>query len=382
MKPKTTKLIPLLILEIILIFGLTVYSYSQVDLNLTLSTNAFYQKLQQPLLILGYFNRPVSTQILVVLLTGLFLVYFLSLWLVKKQVMTRKQMWWMIGISSLLILAYPAFSHDLFNYMFDARIVTKYGLNPTFFRALDFPADPWIRFMRWTHRFYPYGIGWLWLTLIPSYLGLGKFVWTLVLFKLMFLGFHAMNIKLIEKILKQVSGANIDHGLIFFALNPLVLVESLLSPHNEVMMLSLVLLAIYLFITHKATWSILTLMVSVSIKFLSIGLLPLFLIKKLQNKLVPWSFYLWLLVLLPVVWQREPYSWYIIPLVALAAISQSVTCKVLAVALSVATLVRYLPFFWFGDYGAVTGRYQFWGMWLSLIVAVGILSIWRKKLLI
>jgi len=83
MKPKTTKLIPLLILEIILIFGLTVYSYSQVDLNLTLSTNAFYQKLQQPLLILGYFNRPVSTQILVVLLTGLFLVYFLSLWLVK-----------------------------------------------------------------------------------------------------------------------------------------------------------------------------------------------------------------------------------------------------------------------------------------------------------
>src|SRR3989344_5615444 len=226
MKPKTTKLIPLLILEIILIFGLTVYSYSQVDLNLTLSTNAFYQKLQQPLLILGYFNRPVSTQILVVLLTGLYLVYFLSLWLVKKQVMTRKQMWWMIGITSLLIFAYPAFSHDLFNYMFDARIVTDYGLSPSFFKALDFPNDLWVRFMHWTHRYYPYGPVWLWLTLIPAILGSNKFVITLMLFKITFLIFHLCNCWLVFKIAQLLNPKHSYMSVVFYAFNPLILIES------------------------------------------------------------------------------------------------------------------------------------------------------------
>jgi len=72
----------------------------------------------------------------------------------------------LIGVG--LLFSYPFLSHDLFNYLFDAKIVTFYHQNPYILKALDFPSDPWLRFMHWTHRTYPYGPSFLFLTLVPS----------------------------------------------------------------------------------------------------------------------------------------------------------------------------------------------------------------------
>ena len=40
-----------------------IYTYTQVDLNLTLSNNTIYQSIQSQLTNIGYFNRPLSTKI-------------------------------------------------------------------------------------------------------------------------------------------------------------------------------------------------------------------------------------------------------------------------------------------------------------------------------
>ena len=202
---------------------LVVYSYSQIDLNLTLSSNILYQHFQQILINIGYYNRPFSALIYVVIIFVFFINYGLF------SLKWKKILFWdlktiILFSSVILLFSYPAFSHDFFNYMFDARIVTKYFANPYVHSALDYPSDLWIRFMHWTHRTYPYGPIWLAATLIPSFLGMGKFVLTLFYFKLMFTFLHLGNIVFISKIVGKINYRYQNLAIILYALNPLVLV--------------------------------------------------------------------------------------------------------------------------------------------------------------
>src|SRR3989304_2036465 len=108
-----SKLEKILLTANIILYGfLAIFSYAYVDLNLTLSQNPqfllFVRLMQQ----LGYYHRPQAT-----------LKYL------KISTITN---------TLLLILAYPFLSSDLFNYLFDARIILNYHSNPYTHKALDF----------------------------------------------------------------------------------------------------------------------------------------------------------------------------------------------------------------------------------------------------
>ena len=217
----------------------TIYSYTQVDLNLTLSSNPIYQTVQRQFTQIGYFNRPQSTTMFLLLIGLLVISYWL---LVKKHdvwKISEKQIWTLIlGSSLILTLSYPALAHDIFNYMFDARTVVKYGQNPYFTTPLNFPNDDWIRFMRWTHVGSVYPPGWL-ITSIPFYLlGFGKFTLTLLSFKLLGL----ISFLLSSWLMLKIAGRR---AWILWSFNPMVLIESLSSVHNEISMVFFTLLGFY-----------------------------------------------------------------------------------------------------------------------------------------
>jgi len=71
MKPKI-----LLITYYVLLITFSVFSYSQIDLNLTLSKNPLYLAFQKQMTSLGYYHRPLSTTIFVVL-SLLLITYYL-----------------------------------------------------------------------------------------------------------------------------------------------------------------------------------------------------------------------------------------------------------------------------------------------------------------
>lgn len=344
----------------IILFLLTVYSYSQIDLNLTLSSNPIYQSIQHQLILLGYFNRPLSALVISVLLFLLYLFYIGIIILVKNRKLSSNQILGLVAITAaVLFFSYSAFSHDLFNYMFDARIVTKYHQNPYFHTALDFPGDLWTRFMHWTHRTYPYGPSWLAITLIPSFLGFGKFVLTLFNFKLMFTVFHIGNVYLIYKILGKVQPKLSLLGVTLYAFNPVVLIESVISPHNEVIMLFFLLLSIYgIFGKNNKVFAILSLLLSAGIKFTSIILLPVFFfinnVKK-SDKTSVWFLSFLILITVTLVGEiiyREPYPWYFLPVIGLGALLvQHPSVNILICGISFAALLRYLPYLYMGDYG-------------------------------
>lgn len=325
----------MIVLYLLTLFALGVYSYSQIDLNLTLLQNPIFLSFQQAMIQLGYFNRPISTAILSVLIVLLFLFYIKIL---KNPPKSYGLL--IVGVILISLLSYPAFSHDFFNYLFDAKILTHYGQNPYLLKALDFPLDTWTRFMHWTHRTYPYGPIWLILTLPFSYLGFGKFILTVLNFKFLFVAIYLANLWLIKKISST--------SVLFFALNPLVIVESLVSPHLDAAMVLFFLLGVFFFQTRKKVLAIVAIFLSGGIKFLTLVTLPLF-FKFPNKKILQFSLILILAILIPVILQREVYPWYFLPPIAIASLLVSnKKLVILTIAVSFGLMLRYLPLVYIG----------------------------------
>src|SRR3989344_8961387 len=104
-------------LSIITVFGLVIYTYSQIDLNLTLFSFPSYQYIQNQLILLGYFNRPLSTLFFLLIISTAFLLYGVVLKTCSSGKIQSKFIYGaIVAVSLLCIFSYPAFSHDLFNY--------------------------------------------------------------------------------------------------------------------------------------------------------------------------------------------------------------------------------------------------------------------------
>ena len=365
----------------LLTFLTIVYSYTQVDLNLTLSTNAYYQIAQEKLQYVGYFQRTWSAIFYCVLMVLWFFLQYIVFSVWKKGKISRSTIVKLLIITGCLVFSYPAFSYDVFNYMFDARIVTNYGLDPHFFKALDFPNDTWTRFMRWTHRYYPYGPIWLYLTLIPSYIGVQKFVLTLFLYKMMFAGFHFFNVWLIGKITSLRSSKDSIVAMLMYGLNPLVITESLISPHNEVMMWTGVLVSIYFLMRKELFFSVTMLLLSVGIKFLSLILIPLItFVPPASEKFYKIGFWLWTISLIPLILSREFYPWYFVPILGwIAFLPVNSFYTIVGSGLSLGLLFRYVPFLLYGSYGDSANILTQWWI-LVFFMGVSIYCfLWRRN---
>lgn len=248
------------VVYIFLIFLLSVYSYVLVDPNLTLINNDYWTQFRNAAVNIGYFQRGLSSNIYISVIVLLFLFHFI---LVKKfKELNPIKIAFLISLVTLF--AYPFLSHDFFNYMFDAKILTFYHQNPYALRALDFPDDQWLRFMHWTHRTYPYGPVFLLITLVPSFLGFGKFLLSFVLFKLIFAIFYLVAVYFLAKLNKKYA--------LIFATSPLVIVEGLVSAHNDLIAVSLAIVGIYYLHKKHGILSRIFLLLSGGIKYITLPL--------------------------------------------------------------------------------------------------------------
>ena len=353
---------------LLLVTCLFFYSFTQVDLNLTLSKSSFWFGFQDFFQHLGYFQRPLSTAIYLIITFLFFIFYFLFLWLVKKKKLSEKQLWFSVLMATgILLFSYPAFSYDVFNYLFDARIFTKYQLNPYHFKALDFPQDPWTRFMHWTHRTYPYGPSWLFFLIILSFLGMGKFLATLFLFKLISALSYLGSVYLIGKILEKTEAKKKLLGMAFFAFNPLVIIETLVSAHQESLMIFLTLLFIYFLTKKKKLLSVICYLLSIGIKYVTAPLLPLsFLGFKKKLALI-----LMTAVFLFVSINKELQPWYFLWVLPFVALDLQKWSVILSSFFSFGLILRYAPFLYYGHWNDPVPTIKFWVTAIPLILCFG-----------
>ena len=346
---------------ILLIIALFFYSFTQVDLNLTLSQASIYQTLEKQFQYIGFFQRPLSAVIFSTIVFFLFVFYVLFLYLAKKGKMEIKKTTTLIFLTFIiLVFSYNAFSYDLFNYIFDAKIITHYQQNPYLHKPLDFASDPMLNFMRWTHRLYPYGPSWLVLTVPLTFAGANFFLLTFFLFKLLmglsFLGSCLLIYKISEILFPQ----NKIFNTVFWAFNPLIIVEGLISAHNDMPMIFFALLSIFLYLNKKKLYSFLSLLFSFGIKYSTGVLLPMFVLvaylEKTKKK-INWEKIFILSVLFSVFTvviasQRTTFQpWYLALSFSLASfVSRKYYIFIPALILSFFSILIYVAYVYMADY--------------------------------
>lgn len=353
----------------ILIYGsLAVFSYAYVDLNLTISQNPHFLKFVAFMQQLGYYHRPQATLIYVLLIALSFSFFIVNLFLFYKSKIKIKYLAIATSVNTLiLVFAYPFLSSDLFNYMFDAKIITHYQQNPYTHKPLDFPQDEWLRFMRWVHRLSPYGPLWLIASTIPSLLGLGKFLLTAFAFKISIAIFHLINTYLVYKILQKINKDLANLGTAFYALNPLFLIEGVANSHNDAVLAAFFLGSIYFLIQGNSKLASAVLIAGALIKYIPILNIPWLIWYKMKNQkiekliilnLATMAIFTYLYssfrITVPFVssgsTQVQFQPWYLFWTIPYISLIPKPKYIILAIALAIGASLRYLPYLYNGDW--------------------------------
>lgn len=326
----------MILLYIAVLISLFVYSYALVDPNLTLINNQIWVGFRDTMVQFGYYQRQDSWHVYVALIVALFAFHFLFVKNFKKYNPL------LLGgiIGAILLMAYPLLSHDLFNYIFDAKIFTFYKENPYTHMPSDYEPDEWLRFMQWTHRTYPYGPTYLIFSYIPSFLGFGKFILNFFFFKLASVLSYIAGIYFISKFDKKAA--------IVFATHPLVLIEGLVSAHNDLIGVSFAIAGMYYVSKDNNILGRILLLFSGGIKYLTA---PLILFQK-KNKLI--NLLIFLVAVSLVLYlsiMKDLQSWYFLTLFAFLPLYKNLVSflQILFIGL----LLSYYPYittgFWYHD---------------------------------
>ena len=372
---------------------LFLYSYTQVDLGLVITRVTWLYGVEKQFQYIGYFNRPLSTVLfLCIAITFLFL-YLFFLYSVRQKKVKAYTIWSIIGVVTIILaFSYNAFSYDLFNYIFDAKIVTHYHQNPYIHKALDYPQDSMLAFMHWTHREYPYGPVWLALTIPLSFLGLRLFLLTFFLFKFFVAACFLGAVFFIGKIFRKINPQQELFGLVFFGLNPLVIIECLVSAHIDTAMIFFGLMSVYYLLEKRYVASYFFLLMSIGIKFMTVMLFPLFLIVTvllIKKREIKWNmFYLQSLILLilgVIIEARQSGNfqpWYLVIVLSFTAfLSQKYFVFVPSVIVSFAALLLYIPYLFLGNWNPPVPQILSGIMLTSYALSFGVVGyfIFNKK---
>ncbi|MBU0978833.1 MAG: hypothetical protein ABIJ03_00210 [Patescibacteria group bacterium] len=267
-----------------------IFSFSQTDPNLTLINQPLFINFQNMIWSWGGDRTRLVWIYAGIILSG-FVCYGLIYQKLKQlnlswEMISKRWGWKKLVLGYLLFclplfFSYNALSHDVFNYIFNAKMVVVYGANPHVRVALDFAFDNWTRFMHNTHTPAPYAYGWTALSLLPYVLGFGKFFSTWLMFRLMAFGSILL---LAYSWWRYAKIADIKlkfHELVLVLLNPLVLIEVISNQHNDLWMMAPAILGLVLIASsQKNKWPMvggwLLFGLSISIKYASLLLLPFY----------------------------------------------------------------------------------------------------------
>lgn len=308
----------------------------------------------------AFSSRFLSTVFYILFVIIFFVFYGAFIYLGVKKKIKTKDVFMLLGATVIILLfSYPTMlSHDIFNYLATSRVLFFYHENPYVIMPIEFTGEPLLAFTHAANKLALYGPLWICLTGVPHLLGFGNFIVTLLNFKIFVSIFYLFAIFLVWKISKS------KINLILFAFNPLVVTETLVSGHNDIVMISLVLFSFFLLARKKMFLGILFFILSVSIKYATILLIPiLFYIffKLIKNNVIDWAkvyFYSSLLMIFafllsPI--REEIYPWYAIWFLSFSFLLPSrKTLVYISIAFSFGLLFRYVPFMFSGTHAGLT----------------------------
>lgn len=362
------------------LFGLCVlyaiFSYSLTDPNLILTSWPPYWNFQQGMWQQFFHNHPLLTGSYLVLVMG-FLGVYAAGWRYWSRRSTpslsagAQKTFWLACLLALspLFLSYNALSHDVFNYLFNAKMVVVYNADPHVQTALEYARDDWTRFMHNTHTPAPYGYGWTALSLLPYMAGFGRLLPTWLLFR----GLAVVSVVLLTVVLNKLAYKTAKKSLspsLFWlvVMNPLVFLEVVSNQHNDLWMMVPALTALVVIYEKPKHWPTVKILVSalllagsISLKLATVVLIPLWLLwlgrwfLPTLRRWLSWprvALMASLLLFVPLLTERSQQflPWYLTwSLIWLPFIKER-WWRAWLVALSITGLLRYVPWLWAGGF--------------------------------
>ena len=212
-------------------------------------------------------------------LIGLGLLMALYLWglrCVRTGGVGRRTIWAFAIVYACVLLWLLPITSDLFSYLSHAYMLTDLGANPLSQAPLDF-EDPLIVAYSTVYAVRPtvYGPAWVLFSAIGT-AGPMDLPFGLLYLKGLAVAAFLGSAWLVEKILLQFRPESAQEGLYLFAWSPFVLLMAVGDGHNDIVMMALALLAIWLLLNERWVLALGVLALSVWIKYVSLTLVPLF----------------------------------------------------------------------------------------------------------
>jgi len=351
----------------------TLFSYLFIDPNLIYLKNIYTG--------FAFSNRLTVSLIyfFAVLIFFCFYLFFVNRF--QKKIFSKKDFIILLTITIIgLIFSYPAIlSYDIFNYIATAKVAFFYHENPYIIMPIQFIGDPLLLFTHAANKIALYAPFWIFLTSIPFFAGFGSFVLTLFSFKILNVVFYLLIILFLYKISKNI------YNVAIFAFNPLVIVETIVSNHNDIVMMCFALFAMTLIQKKKYLIASLFLILSIFIKYSTIFLVPVFIYmiynKIKQKKLNMEKIYLFSAISMGIIFALSPlreemYSWYAIWFLTFTCLLRSKFILIITSMLSLGLLFRYMPYMYLATYSSPTPLLKI--VFTIVPVAIGLFYYWYR----
>ena len=214
---------------------------------------------EQPLLDLGKIGGydPEAGRRYTLPLIALWLAY-LAAWVLARQVRGERLLHALafaggLGFSLLLLWLYPITAADIFNYLIYG-LVQHQGQNPLVVEPRDVIGPPLIGYSAWP--FYPSPYGPLWQSIAWAVTAVTgeQLLAGIIGFKLVLIACHLLNTLLVCRIAAGAGLARPGVAALVYAWNPLLLYETAGNGHNDILMLTGLLLGLWCLLDRRRSF--------------------------------------------------------------------------------------------------------------------------------
>lgn len=226
--------------------------------------------------------------IILILLLGWYILFY---YLFKNKIDKKflRIIYIILGsVFVLLLFVEPLTSADIYNYIFSAKLFSFYKVNPYISTFNEFSNDALYSYtvLQWRDKVSPYGPIWMLFSKFIYILAKGNLNINIIIYRFLSLFIIILlGININTYLIKQKIEIGKRYLLLsLYYLNPLIIFEVFLNLHNDIYFSFFILLSILLLIKKNYLLSFIALWVSVLIKYISIILLPVYIIYTIKNK--------------------------------------------------------------------------------------------------
>jgi hypothetical protein len=216
-----------------------------------------------------------------ILIVLLWAVYIMSEDVLRRchSLITRRRLLYIIVAFTVVFTALIAFvmppvlSSDVYAYAIFGRMMSTYHLNPYVATAGMVANDNLSAYVFWPSVTRVYGPAWTLVSAVITTLTGQNPLLTTVAFKLVAAGAHLINCRLVYVLARRIGGSDGLSALLLFAWNPLILIETAGSGHNDGVMMAVAFAGLLLFMSRRRLPGVAVLIVSILVKYLTAILL-------------------------------------------------------------------------------------------------------------